>query len=373
MSIENSPGPEFLTKKYSDLHKTPEVERSVKKARQGGEKILDTKEARIDRALEGKRGFFTHLVKDKLIRDYAINLQKEDGAEDEEKVQHLANGLFESEKEIIRRRGMGEELEQYGDTLSLEDYEKYRQQIYSQKAEQEKTLGAWIDYLGSEEANFYPTWFKYLALRSLQKMGKRDRDAEDYSKRSANTLTPFPDLSYEAFSKTLDAIKQQELDSLIDTQSESEKDEQEALKILSQAIERGDFSKLYAHFQGEVEKAKREAKEGTTGQWRYFPQGSDPQILKSTLEGKGTEWCTAGGEVAANQLKQGEFYIYYTYDQDKKPTNPRVAIYLINDEISEVRGIYGKDQDLELEFVDIAREKYKEFPGSEKYEKKIMI
>jgi len=148
---------------------------------------------------------------------------------------------------------------------------------------------------------------------------------------------------------------------------------EEALKILSQAIERGDFSKLYAHFQGEVEKAKREAKEGTTGQWRYFPQGSDPQILKSTLEGKGTEWCTAGGEVAANQLKQGEFYIYYTYDQDKKPTNPRVAIYLINDEISEVRGIYGKDQDLELEFVDIAREKYKEFPGSEKYEKKIMI
>ena len=75
-------------------------------------------------------------------------------------------------------------------------------------------------------------------------------------------------------------------------------------------------------------------------------------------------------DVASGQLERGEFWIYYTFDKDKKPTDPRVAIFLIEGEISEVRGVYGKDQDLELDFVDIAREKYKDFPGSEKYEKK---
>jgi len=377
MSIEGGPSPEFLTEKYADLHKTPEVDKSVQKLRREGEKIPDKKESRIDahfrridRALEGKRGFFTHLVKDKLTKDFTINLQKEDGTEDEGKVEKLANGLFESEKEVLRRRGMGAELEEYGDTISPEDYEKYRQQIYSQKAEQEKTLGVWIDYLGSEEANFYPTWFKYLALRSLQKMGKRDRDVQDYSKRSANTLTPFPDLSREALALTLDAIKKKEAGALIDTEKEYTEDEQEKIKELETVIGHGDFAKLYAHFQNEVEEARREAKVGTAGEWRYFPKGSDPQVLKKTLEGKGTEWCTAGGDVCASQLRMGEFWVYYTYDQDKKPANPRVAIYLINGEISEVRGVYGKDQDLELDFVDIAREKYQEFPGSEKYEKK---
>jgi len=69
--------PEFLTEKYTDLHKTPEVEGSVRKLRNEGEKIPDKKEARldahfrrIDRALEGKRGFFTHLIKDKLTKDH---------------------------------------------------------------------------------------------------------------------------------------------------------------------------------------------------------------------------------------------------------------------------------------------------------------
>jgi hypothetical protein len=134
--------------------------------------------------------------------------------------------------------------------------------------------------------------------------------------------------------------------------------------------DKGDFAKLYAHFQGDIERAKREKGESTAGEWIHYPSGSDAKTLCKTLEGKGTEWCTAGVDVAKNQLKSGEFYIYYTYDQDKKPADPRIAVYLIDGQISEVRGVYGKDQDLELDFVDIAREKYKDFPGSENYEKK---
>jgi hypothetical protein len=216
MPPEHGPGPEFLAEKYN-LHKEPEVQDSVHKLRNEGEKIPDKKAdlvdahfKRIDRALENKRSLFTNLVRNKLADEYTINLQNPDGSENTERINQLIQGLFESEKEILRRRGMGAELEEYGHTPKLEDTEKFRQQIYEKKSEQERTLGNWVDYLGNTEANFYPTWFKYLTLRSLQKTGVRDRDADTYSKRSQNTLHPFPELSREALALTLDAFKSKE-------------------------------------------------------------------------------------------------------------------------------------------------------------------
>ncbi len=379
MSVEGGPGPEPVMGKY-ELHKTPEVDQSVSRLRKHGKKVKETKQDRvsahfglIEKALRIDRKHFVDDVKSDLTREFTIDLQKEDGTEDEEKIDQLVRGLFESEKEILRQRGMGAELEEYGDTPRPDDFEKYEQQIRDKQVEQEKTLGVWIDYLGDEEADYYPVWFKYLALRSLQKMGKRDRDTGDYTKRSANTLQPFPDLSREAFARTLDAIKQmQDNRTLLDFEkiNDYSDDELSALAELDKAAAKGDFAKLYAHFQNEIERERRERGENTAGEWRHFAQGSDPNILVSTLAGKGTEWCTAGLDVASGQLQRGEFWIYYTYDQDKNPTDPRVAVFLIDGQISEVRGVYGKDQDLELDFVDIAREKYSEFPGSEKYEKK---
>ncbi|OGD64073.1 hypothetical protein A2215_01410 [Candidatus Berkelbacteria bacterium RIFOXYA2_FULL_43_10] len=379
MSVEGGPEPESVMGKF-ELHKRPEVDQSVTRLRSHGRKVEETKQGRIsahfgfiEKALRMDRGHFVADVKSDLTREFTINLQNEDGSEDTERIDLLVQGLFDSEKDILRRRGMGEELEEYGDTPKPEDYEKFRQQIYDKKAEQEKTLGNWIDYLGSEEADYYPVWFKYLAIRSLQKMGKRDRDIGDYSKRSANTLQPFPDLSRESFSRTLDAIKKMQSEkTLLDFEkiNDYSDDELSALAELDRAAAKGDFAKLYANFQNEIERERRERGESTAGQWRHFPQGSNPEALVSTLEGKGTEWCTAGLSVAQDQLQSGEFYIYYTYDKDRKPTDPRVAIFLVNGQISEVRGVYGKDQDLELDFVDIAREKYKDFSGSERYEKK---
>jgi hypothetical protein len=379
MSVESGPGPEPIMSKF-ELHKQPEIDQSVTRLRSHGYKVEETKQGRvsahfglIEKALRMDRGHFVSDVKNDLTREFTINLQNEDGSENTERVGQLVQGLFDSEKDILRRRGMGEELEEYGDTPKPEDYERFKQQIYDKKAEQEKTLGNWIDYLGSEEADYYPVWFKYLAIRSLQKMGKRDRDLSNYSKRSANTLQPFPDLSREALSNTLDAIKQmQDKKTLLDFEkiNDYSDDELSALASVDMAAAKGDFARLYAHFQNEIERERRERGESTAGEWRHFPQGSNPEALVATLEGKGTEWCTAGLGVAQGQLQSGEFYIYYTYDKDQKPTDPRVAIFLVNGQISEVRGVYGKDQDLELDFVDIAKEKYSEFPGSEKYEKK---
>jgi hypothetical protein len=371
-------GPDFMGK--YELHKTPEVDRSVSRLRGHGINVPETKGGRveahfgiIERALRMSRGVFVEDVKQDLSREFIINLETEDGAEDTAKIGKLIQGLFDSEKEILRQRGMGAELEEYGDTPKPEDYEKYRRQVYDKKQEQEKTLGNWVDYLGSKEADYYPIWFKYLAIRSLTKMGRRDRDDENYSKRSANTLQPFPDLSREALARTLDAFKKMQSErTLLDFEKidDYSDDELRILAEVDKAADRGDFPRLYAHFQNEIERERRERGESTAGEWRHFPQGSDPRVLVSTLEGKGTEWCTAGLDVASKQLGNGEFWIYYTYDKDHGPTDPRIAIFLVNGQISEVRGVYGSNQDLELGFVDIAREKYSEFPGSEAYEKK---
>ena len=99
--------------------------------------------------------------------------------------------------------------------------------------------------------------------------------------------------------------------------------------------------------------------------------GSDPNILFNDIHGKGTGWCTAGGiETASNHLNGGDFYVYYTMDKDGEFTCPRIAIRMEDYNIAEVRGI-GPNQNLEPNMEIVAKEKLKEFPDGEKYQKKV--
>ena len=73
------------------------------------------------------------------------------------------------------------------------------------------------------------------------------------------------------------------------------------------------------------------------------------------------------------QIKNGDFYVYYTYDKDGNLVNPRLAIRMNGQyEICEVRGI-DKNQDVELEMLDILERKLKKFLNNEgeKYKKKV--
>ncbi len=238
MSIES--GPQFLSDRFN-LHKIPEVDQSVQQLRREGEKFPDTKEQRIaalwrriDRAVSRYRELFTSRLKERLINHYTLQLEREDGSEDDEKIDKLVQGLFESEKAILERRGYGAELQEYDDRPSMEDYEKYKDQLYAKKAEQERTLSVWLDYFASPEVDHYPLWFKYLALRSLQKMGARDRDTNTYSKRSANTIQPFPDRSSEALARVLDVIKANEDKTLRTQGGERTPEEEQALVYLEE-------------------------------------------------------------------------------------------------------------------------------------------
>ena len=109
----------------------------------------------------------------------------------------------------------------------------------------------------------------------------------------------------------------------------------------------------------------------TSGKWIKYEQGSDYNILRDSLQGYYTGWCTAAGEnFAKSQLANGDFYIYYTLDNNGEAKVPRIAIRMDgNNKIEEIRGIANK-QNMEPEMMPILEKKLKEFPDRDKYLKK---
>ena len=67
--------------------------------------------------------------------------------------------------------------------------------------------------------------------------------------------------------------------------------------------------------------------------------------LAQSLRSWNTGWCTAGTRTAAHQLSMGDFYVYYTQDEEGKDVVPRVAIRMEDGSVAEVRGI-NPDQNL---------------------------
>ncbi len=223
--------------------------------------------------------------------------------------------------------------------------------------DQKKSLDNWVDYLANPDAP-YPIWFKYYALTSVSKMGVYDKEKHEFSKRTKDTTTVFPDLNREALAYVDDVLQKHYL-------KHEKHDDQELNRILDTA----NFSKIYAFAIDKVTPASKENKEKIEGEWTKFNKGDDPTALAESLQGHGTGWCTAGEETARSQLQGGDFYVYYSKDKNGKYTVPRIAIRMENEEVAEVRGI-EPDQNMEANMTDIAKEKYHQLPGGEKFDKK---
>lgn len=345
--------PNFLSEKYADLPGSKSVERAVKKQLREGEQGPATKEDRIDAYMDrledivdNERGF--ELLKNKILNKFAMNVA------DDETLEKIAEGLYESEKRIAIEQGRGqdiENLEARGDVI-----EKYKPLILEKAEIQRKTLEDWLDYLQQNDAK-QPMSFRYFVVRSLEKMGALDKEKITYSKRTPTTVAPFPELNSEALGWVY-----KRLESGIEPEDHLPPDKQ---KKLEQLLKSKDFAKLYAFAQ--IETAGKLNRESIEGEWRTYEQGSDPELLEKALKGKGTGWCTAEGS-ASSQLQSGDFYVYYS----KSPTGytePRVAIRMEGDHVAEVRGV-NQRQELEPELVDIAQAKYHDLPGGDSYDKK---
>lgn len=138
---------------------------------------------------------------------------------------------------------------------------------------------------------------------------------------------------------------------------------------LGELLKTANFGKLYAHAALEVTPDSPELRNRTEGSWTKFMQTTDPRSarrLSDSLQAHGTGWCTAGESTAAIQLEGGDFYVYYTRDENGKDTVPRVAIRMQNGQVAEVRGV-NTAQEIEPVMADIASEQLQELPGGEEY------
>jgi len=323
-------------------------------------------------------------------------------------------------KTTVEGGDLSTELQDFSD-----EEKQMAEEIVAKIEEQKQSLDGWIDYLSSDDAKDYPDWLKYWAMRSVTGLSSYDKDEKRFPTRDETTTNPFPDLNQEALAYILDVVKKdvaykQELkasqEELKRAQKKHNKERQQiiATKIaeikqrdpsakidrariiqeidlapfdastfdvelpedqrdvepeLQRALDAQDFAKLYAFAIESVTPAPEGILHNTKGRWVKYEKGSDHMQLVQALQGHGTGWCTAGENVAKSQLSRGDFYVYYSQDEDGEDTIPRSAIRMEGDEIAEVRGI-DQDQNLDPYIGEVVQEKMHEFPDGKEYEKK---
>lgn len=352
-------GEQFLSEKYPDLPKSPEVESAAKRKELRTGKKVRNKHEKVEAHLERLEEIFTHddpkkfslrvkFLKDQLHNELVIT-EKD-----------IPENYWDNQKRIAREQGHGD--------IEITD-ELRRQGAKTIIKDQEQSLDAWIDYLGSYDAT-YPTWLKYWTFRSITKLSQYDKEAHEFKKRSKSTTAPFPDINREALAYVLDAVEKKRKG---ETQEITDENWEKLLK-------NENFGKLYAYAIEQITPASEEEKENIRGEWVKYDglkEGEDLAEFESrvrklyeSLQGHGTGWCTAGESTAKAQLELGDFYVFYTKDKNGGYKVPRVAIRMQQGEIAEVRGI-NADQNLEPIMLDIAKEKTQTLPGGEKYEKKV--
>lgn len=328
-------GEDFLNKLYREMHMSNEVMHKADPSDTPEEKIIKYI-SRLEHAHEISRK-----------SEHSLELLKK-FYYDKYLIKELPESYINLQKEIAREEG-------YGDiSVSNEMKEKMLNQV---REDQKSTLDLWIDYFMSEDA-MYPTWFKVYAFKGMLGLSTFDKEKQEFGKRTAKTTAPFIDLNMEALSKVYDILKSE-----VDENNLTD----EEIEILSKGES---FKKLYTYYLTNQD-SKTINNDETEGIWIKYDMGSDYIPLWESLQGKNTGWCTAGKETAKTQLNGGDFYVYYTKDENNEYKNPRIAIRMDGtNKIGEVRGT-SKNQNLESNMEPILDKKLEEFPDKDKYKKKV--
>jgi hypothetical protein len=344
--MEKSP----LQLKYPDLQQSEEVQEAVEKEeRLSGETIPNNPNERIEAYTDRLENIF--LNKDERVRARNIEMLREPIYDAFiTKRENVPESYFALQQRVARERG------QPVDEIPPDMRE---QMIDTVIEDQKASLDQWIDYLSSDDA-VYPPWFKYFVFRNITKLSQFDKELGKFKTRTDSTVAPFPDIYREPLAQIADAYTQVAEDnkSLSDP---------EIKEVFSQK-----FPAIYAELIQKSLATTLESKEEIQGEWVKYEHGNmdDAERLFESLESKGTGWCTAGRSTAETQIESGDFYVYYTNDQDGTPTQPRIAIRMQDDHIAEVRGILPH-QSMEPQMAPILEAKLQEFgPEADKFTKK---
>ena len=328
-------GEEFLNKLYREMHISSEVIHKASPSDTPEEKIRKYI-SRLEHAHElSKRN--EHSLK--LLKKFYY---------DKYLIKELPESYVNHQKEIARKEGYGNVY--VSDEMKQEMLDQIRKN-------QKSTLDLWIDYFMSEDA-MYPTWFKVYAFKGMLGLSTFDKEKQEFGKRTNKTTFPFVDLNMEALSKVYDILKSEIGENNVTD---------EEIEVLSKGES---FKKLYTYYLTNQD-SKIINNDETEGIWIKYNMGSDYMPLWESLQGKNTGWCTAGKETAKAQLAGGDFYVYYTKDENNEYKNPRIAIRMDGtNKIGEVRGT-SINQNLESNMEPILDKKLEEFPDRDKYKKKV--
>ena len=332
---------DMISKVYTNLHNSDRVLRTSNVSDKKRERLLKYFE-RLEE-LHNKVSETKSVNGEKLLKSFYYDLYVI-------KPENIPDAYFQNQVRLARERGYGN-IE-----LTEEDKRRMTEEVID---DQRKSLDKWIEYfLYDEESKSYGMWEKYWVFQGLQNLGKYDKETGKFSKRDKTTVYPFPPVEREYIFTTLKLME----DFLKDKKGEED---------IKQALSTGNFKLLYEYVIKQSFLKGEHQSNSTDGKWIKYEQGSDYNILRDSLQGYYTGWCTAAGEnFAKSQLAGGDFYVYYSLDEHGEAKVPRIAIRMDGkDKIGEIRGI-ADNQNMEPEMMPILEEKLKEFPDRDKYLKK---
>ena len=332
---------DIISKMYKDLHNSERVLHVSKESDKKRERLLNyfnRLEKIHKRVSESKNKSDEKLLKGFYYDLYVI------------KPEDIPESYFQNQVKLARERGYGN-IE-----LTNEDKKRMTDQVIE---DQKHSLDKWIEYfLYDEESKSYEMWEKYWVFQGLQNLGKYDKKTYKFSKRDKTTVYPFPPVEREFIFTTLHLME----DYIKDKKGDEE---------IKSALGSGNFKMLYEYVIKQSMLKDKLQSNTTSGKWVKYEQGSDYNILRDSLQGYYTGWCTAAGEnFAKSQLAGGDFYVYYSFDNNGEAKIPRIAIRMDGkNKIGEIRGIADR-QNMEPEMMPILEEKLKEFPDRDKHLKK---
>ncbi|MCD8563970.1 MAG: hypothetical protein LRY44_03050 [Candidatus Pacebacteria bacterium] len=353
--------PKFLKQKYGNLHKSPEVQSAAERTeKRTGESVSENPEVRIQNYLNRFNEILNRT--DKEDRQQGIEaLKKVLTKELVIKAENVPYRAFELEQDIAEQWGRGRPA----------ITEKFKQEKIKQiQEDQKESLHTWIDYLTSPDA-MYPDWAKYWAFRSMAQMGGYSKKDKKFGTRKKDTVHAFPTLNAGCLADTIGHIQQH-----VEIAGLSEDDPQRIDKEHALMEELGhneetrtlltteNFAKIYTHYLEQFGGLTWENLENIKGYWKKYEHKSDPQELVDSLKGYPLEWCTRNISTARTHLEGGDFYVYYSQNNDGEAVVPRLAMRMRGtNTIAEVRGI-EKDQNIDQYIQPVLDEKLSEF-GSE--------
>lgn len=324
-------GEDFLNKLFQNLHLTSYVMKTAEKS--------DTPEEKISKYLKRLEDIHHVVLEDEHKKELLQYFYYD---------RYIIKKLPDNYITLIKR--------QYAERGELNKEINEEELLKKVQEDQKASLDLWLDYFIKNDAN-YPMWFRFYAFNGMLKLNSLDKNMESFGKRAKTTTEFYIELNPEVLAKVYDTLNDE-------IQGKNLTDDE------VEALEKGEnFAKLYTFYlqrQGFFQSDSE-----IDGHWIKYDWHSDYQKLWQSLQGKYTNWCTAGKATAKEHIDTGDFYVYYTKDKDGNYTNPRIAIRMDGeDDILEVRGV-GPNQNLESNMVDIAEEKLKKFKDYPRFKQKL--